>query len=302
MGLCRPIIVLGAERSGTSVCAEMVHAWGAYAGDPRELPPADELNPRGRWEYLPLWDLLSEIGEFATGATWWAEDFPAKVAAKAADRQVADRARALVARMAAPARPWLWKDPALCHFLGFWQQFLREPVFVVMVRHPLDIAVSWNQFRVASGLHEVSLECNLLRWQHMTLSVLRAIGPGPATVFTEYEAVTGDPAAQARRLAAFLDRQCATTSGDDTVARMAGVCMPGLRRNRGGQRQEELMTAPQRSLYRFLRQQAEHFQLPDTDDFPMPAGWREWVIGEESGDANRAAAMKRRENPGSYGP
>ena len=76
MALRRPIIVLGAERSGTSVSAEMVHAWGAYAGDPGELPPADELNPSGRWEYLPLWDLLSEIGEFATRATWWAEDFP----------------------------------------------------------------------------------------------------------------------------------------------------------------------------------------------------------------------------------
>ncbi len=27
-----PIIVLGVERSGTSVVAEMLHRWGAYAG------------------------------------------------------------------------------------------------------------------------------------------------------------------------------------------------------------------------------------------------------------------------------
>jgi hypothetical protein len=88
-------------------------------------PRADDLNPRGRWStYLcgtcsPLWDLLAEIGEFATGATWWAADFPAKVMAKAGDRELARRAQALVERMAAPGRPWLWKDPALCHFLGF---------------------------------------------------------------------------------------------------------------------------------------------------------------------------------------
>jgi hypothetical protein len=147
VSLCRPIIVLGAERSGTSVCAEMVHAWGAYAGDRGELPAADALNPRGRWEYLPLWDLLNEVGGFDGGATWWTRDFPASVAAKAADPQVAGRARALVAQMAGPGRPWLWKDPALCHFLGFWRQFWDAPVFVVMVRHPVDLAVSWNQFR-----------------------------------------------------------------------------------------------------------------------------------------------------------
>jgi hypothetical protein len=49
-----------------------------------------------------------------------------------------------------------------------------------------------------------------------------------------------------------------------------GVCVPGLRRNRYGQRQEELMTAPQRSLYRFLRQKMQQPQMPVTDQFPMP--------------------------------
>ena len=59
----------------------MAHTWGAYAGDPGELPAADMLNPRGRWEYLRLWNLLADIGDFAAGATWWDEDFPAKIAA-----------------------------------------------------------------------------------------------------------------------------------------------------------------------------------------------------------------------------
>src|SRR5579859_2641379 len=89
----------------------MVHAWGAYAGDPGDLPEADELNPRGRWEYLPLWDLLAEIGDFAAGATWWAEDFPAQVTVKAADPQLAGRARALVTRTAASGRPMAVEGP-----------------------------------------------------------------------------------------------------------------------------------------------------------------------------------------------
>jgi hypothetical protein len=282
VSLCRPVIVLGAERSGTSVCAEMAHAWGAYAGEPGELPAADQMNPRGRWEYLPLWDLLAEIGEFATSATWWAEDFQDKVAGKAADPKLAGRAQALVARMAAPDRPWLWKDPALCHFLGFWRPFWHDPVFVVMVSHPVDIAVSWNQFRAASGLPEMSLDCNLLRWQHMMLSVLHAMEPGQAVLFAEYEAVTADPRGQARRLATFLDQQFAAASDDGTVARMAAVCVPALRRNRNGQHQEEVMTEPQRSLYRFLRQKVQQSQIPVIGQFPMPADWRGRVIGEET--------------------
>lgn len=194
MSLCRPVIVLGAERSGTSACAEMVHAWGAHAGDPGDLPAADELNPRGRWEYLPLWDLLAEIGD----------------------------------------------------------------------------------------LPRVSLECNLLRWQHMMLTVLHATGTEPAVLFAEYEAMISDPPGQARRLAGFLDRQCATASTDGTLAAMAAACQPALRRNRDGQHREELMTAPQRALYRFLRQKARQPQLPVTEDYPMPAGWRELVTGEET--------------------
>ena len=72
-----PIIVLGVERSGTSVVAEMVHRWGAYAGTPEMLHEADAHAPRGYWEFLPLWDLLVELGgDFASGATWWDRDIP----------------------------------------------------------------------------------------------------------------------------------------------------------------------------------------------------------------------------------
>ena len=65
-----PIIVLGVERSGTSVVAEMVHRWGAYAGASETLHEADAHAPRGYWEFLPLWDLLAELGDFASGVTW----------------------------------------------------------------------------------------------------------------------------------------------------------------------------------------------------------------------------------------
>ena len=67
----QPIIILGAERSGTSLVAEMVHAWGAFAGASEKLHAADAHAPRGYWEYLPLWVFLAELWDFASGATWW---------------------------------------------------------------------------------------------------------------------------------------------------------------------------------------------------------------------------------------
>ena len=116
----------------------------------------------------------------------------------------------------------------------------------------------------------------------MMLSVLHATGTEPAVLFTEYEAMISDPAGQARRLAGFLDRQCATASSDSTLAAMAGACEPALRRNRGGQRREDLMTAPQCALYRFLRRKVRVPRLPVTGEYLMPAGWRELATGEEA--------------------
>jgi hypothetical protein len=274
--------VLGAERSGTSVCAEMVHAWGAYAGEAHELPAPDELNPRGRWEYQPLWDLLAAVGRFDSSTSWWQAGFPELVAEQVRDPVLARRARELLSRMESRGGPWVWKDPALCHFLGFWNAFWERPVFIIPVRHPLDIAASWQRFARASGRRGISVEGNLLRWQHMTLSVLRRIEPTSPVLFLEYERVTESPVEQARHLAAFLDTQCGRTSDAAVAQRMASACDSSLRRHRDGVHRERAMTSAQRSLHRFLRAKVATPELPFRDEFPMPPDWRARVMAEEA--------------------
>ena len=116
----------------------------------------------------------------------------------------------------------------------------------------------------------------------MMLSVLEAIDSEPATLFVEYEAVTCDPPGQARRLATFLDQQWPLPAARQPSLAWPGVCKHGLRRNRDGQRHEELMTAPQRSLYQFLRQKVHQPGIPVTDDYPMSPGWRDLVTTEET--------------------
>ena len=152
----------------------MVHRWGAYAGPSDELRKADANSPKGYWEFLPLWDLLAELGDFASGATWWDRDFEQRMEEKALDPACRARATDLMSRMDRGG-PWFWKDPALVHFLPFWKRMWRDAAYVITVRNPRDIAVSWQKFAVPSNVKVrfSFVAMNLLRWQHMMTLILK---------------------------------------------------------------------------------------------------------------------------------
>jgi hypothetical protein len=222
------------------------------------------------------------VGGFDSGRSWWDQDFAEHVAAQVHEPALAARARELLGRMEVRGGPWVWKDPALCHFLPFWRVFWASPVFIVAVRNPLDIATSWQQFRTAGGRSATSLRCNLLRWQHMTLCALRGTDQVPSTLFVEYEQLIRAPSEQAARLARFLDAHCDNASNRADVRRMAATCVPALRRNRHGHRREDVMSVSQNALYRFLRSKVAAPDRRFRDEYPMPPGWRAAVMEEES--------------------
>ena len=82
---CRPIFVLGVDRSGTSMVSELVHRWGAYAGDMSLHGEANEGNPRGYWEYQPMQELLGDVSS-STALTEWSPDFPAMIRRRASEQ------------------------------------------------------------------------------------------------------------------------------------------------------------------------------------------------------------------------
>jgi O-antigen biosynthesis protein len=279
----RCIIVLGAERSGTSLCAEMVSAWGAYPGPSEQLPTPDCLNPHGRWEHLPLLDIHAAIGGLTAGHTVWDEDFETTVAQRAInDARLEQWARSLVSAMARPGRPWVWKEPTFCHFLGFWRPFWNDPIFIMMVRHPVDSALSWQHFvHTAWGRTPTSMACNLLRWQHMTLSALRGTQVATDVRFVEYERLVADPVGQAQLLRSFLDRTCGSTPDERAVDRMVRACDPALRRHASGADHLSQLSSAQRSLYALQLKKVGDPALPIEDTFPFPPQWRQRVINEE---------------------
>ena len=274
-----PIIVLGVERSGTSVVAEMIHRWGAYAGESDKLHEADEHAPRGYWEYLPLWEFLAELGEFSSGASWWDSNFQKRMKDKASDPAYSRKALELLGEMHADSSPWFWKDPALCHFHPFWKQLWENPVYVITARHPLDTAVSWQRFIMPPELEDsVSfIPMNLLRWQHMMMQILEHTRSA-RRLFIAYEDVLREPRAQAQRLDAFLNSRFG-----NRVSRIDGmveVVIPELCHHNCDipfQSAREA-TSEQKTLYAFLRSMIDNpHQSFDETAYPMPPGYLEFL-------------------------
>jgi len=248
-----------------------------------------------------LWDLLERVGGFAEGVSWWEESFPAIVAAKAQDRELRAAAEAMTEQMEQPGRPWVWKDPALCHFLPFWRQIWRDPVYVIAIRRPLDVARSWQQFARGNYHRPTSVRCNLLRWQYMASQALAETADTADRLFVEYEQLAQDPEAQAARLARFLDNRCGTASNEAVIAQMAAACDGTLWRNRDGYEHATGELAPgQADLYSILRRQVAcgftgAIQLP-----AMPDDWRSVVTADEA--ARHRTAAVALDPPPSVGP
>ena len=279
-----PIIVLGVERSGTSVVAEMLYRWGAYAGPSEKLHKADAHAPRGYWEYEPLWDLLAELGDFDTGATWWDADFQKRMEEKATNPVYRKKATGLMAEMH-KGGPWFWKDPALSHFLPFWQQLWGDAIYIITVRDPLDTAVSWQKFIMPSDVKvRVSfVAMNLLRWQHMVTQILQHTEDAQHRLFLGYEDIMRDPRRQAERLADFLDSKFENRISP--IQAIVDVVEPQLWRNNCGIPFEQAAEATneQKSLYAFARQKIENpFKSFDAAKYPLPLGYLEFLNIQEA--------------------
>lgn len=279
-----PIIVLGVERSGTSVVAEMVHRWGAYAGPPEKLHQADVHAPRGYWEFLPLWDLLAELGDFDAGTTWWDRDFQQRTKKKAADPVLRKKTTELMAEMD-KGGPWFWKDPALSHFLPFWKQIWGEAIYIITVRNPLDTAVSWQKFIMPPNVKvPISfVAMNLLRWQHIMTLILQHTEEAQHRLFFGYEDIMYNPRAQAERLACFLNSKFGKRISP--IQAMVDVVEPQLWRNKCGIPFEQVpeATSEQKALYAFAKQKIENPLEPfNVAKYPLPPGYLEFLNIQEA--------------------
>lgn len=276
------IIVLGMPRGGTSLLADMVRRWGAEAGPEHDLLQADQWNPQGYWEYVPLKRLNDELLASVGANERVPPSNPALLEDKATDPYFEQKALALIAQMRASGNIWFWKDPRLAILLPFWKKLWQDVVYIVSVRHPLETIQS--QQKMASAIlpsDHVPISAGLLYWQYFMLTLLQNIESSPRKLFIAYDQLIQHPTAECERLCAFLDQQCGITADPEHRIEAMNQAVNGTLRHY--QTSAALLEAPtatqeQKDLYRLLRRKIENPAEPlHPADFPLYAGWHDYL-------------------------
>jgi hypothetical protein len=272
------IIVAGIYRSGTSLTAELVRRWGAYAGREEDIFK-DEY---GYMEHLALQKLNDELLTENTRVPTPVE----QLLEKAQDPSLRERALQILADMDKEAEEnnaiaWVWKDPRLPLALPFWADIWGDVIYVIPVRHPVETIISGAKME---GLDpdQVPLSAGFAYWQFSMLTTLLYTEKSSRKIFLAYDQLVQNPQQESARLCSFLDEQCnvpADGAGKRTQFMAEQISSTQYHYQAPKSLSDfETTTREQRALYTFLRVKTlypnETF-LPD--DFALYPGWLEYL-------------------------
>jgi hypothetical protein len=153
----RILLVLGMHRSGTSALTRVLNLRGAAL--PGELLPANQANVAGYWEPARVVAWHDELLA-ASGSAWDdPTEFPAAAFETSAAETFADRVADLLRGELAAAPLVVMKDPRACRLVPLWRRAIaragRDPLMILVVRHPLEVAASLRRrddLPIAHGL------------------------------------------------------------------------------------------------------------------------------------------------------
>jgi GT2 family glycosyltransferase len=237
--LARPaggeIVVLGMHRSGTSSVAGLLARFGAWPGENSALLIGPD-NPRGHYELAELHSAC--VRRLAAAGGDWKQP-PVDALPEAID--AFRREVAAILDTLAPRRPWFVKEPRLCLLVRELLPLLTRPVFVHVVRDPLEVA---DSLAARDGLDRNDA---LALWERYTRSAFAATRGWPRIV-VDYGELIADSYATATRLHAdFVALGVQGLVAPDPVA-IASWIEPELRRHAVAERDRAMLTASQRAL------------------------------------------------------
>jgi hypothetical protein len=278
------IIVLGIMRSGTSLTADLIRHWGAYAGAEDDLWKAGDNDPRdyGYMEYKPLQDINDEL----LGGNDTVPVPNEVLEEKAADPAFRKKALDLLEDMDAQAArqrsaAWVWKDARVCLTLPFWEKIWGDPVFVITVRHPVEVALSVAKTENFNS-HTLPYFAGFVYWQYCMLNVLLFTQRSNRKLFIAYDQLVQSPQSECARLNRFLDQQCemAAAGSQTRLAAMLPYVAQSQRHYHAGKSLAEMKQATKelRALYNFLRVKIAYPEEAfSKEDFALYPGWREYL-------------------------
>jgi hypothetical protein len=223
------LVMLGMHRSGTSALAGLMNLLGVDLGGNLMRPAAD--NPKGFWEHFQIAgahaDLLGAIGS-------WFDDYlplPDGWEKKSEVEWFRDYLRNLLKKEFVGKPLWGFKDPRACRMLALWDELLGEiavePRYVLMVRHPDEVAVSmWTRDRYP---YNQSL---LLMLSHM-LEAERHTRGRPRVVVT-FDQLMADWRRQVWKIGTALGLQW-PRSPDSVAGQVGHFLDPALRHHKAAQ-------------------------------------------------------------------
>ncbi|WP_396595204.1 sulfotransferase family protein [Brevundimonas sp. R86498] len=191
------LVVTGMHRSGTSAMARILSLAGGALPE-RVIQPGPD-NPLGFWEPSEMVALSDEI--LAEVGSAWDDVFVHQAGPRAWDRpgSCIDRAEAMIMQNYADRDLPVIKDPRSSVLARLWHQALvncgRAPLYIIMVRHPLEVASSLNArdgFPISQGM---------LLWAAYMLSVERDTRSCPR-VFVPYAGMLENPSGTLDRIEA----------------------------------------------------------------------------------------------------
>ncbi|APF18254.1 Glycosyltransferase, GT2 family [Caldithrix abyssi DSM 13497] len=181
------------------------------------MPPAED-NPEGFWEHLDFVKLNDELLEYFGGAWDLPPDFPENWETLPALNLFEERAIELIEQFEGQDF-WGWKDPRNSLTLPFWKKLLPETSFILVIRHPLEVAKSLkkrNFFSLPNGL-------NL--WRQYNASFVRAQDSGQRILVVHYENLLLTPEKEIKRIFKWLNRELS----EDLLVKVKNAVKPELR-------------------------------------------------------------------------
>jgi hypothetical protein len=176
---------------------------------------------------------------------------------------------------------WVWKDARLALTLPFWVQIWEDPIYVITIRHPAEVALSSAQTEEVDP-NDLPFSAALIYWQYCMLTILAFTRNNHQKLFVAYDQLLDDPISECTRLCDFLDQQCGKSIEESQERKEAMV--PHVARNQRHHQYDralaemEQSTSQQRALYNFLRVKIRYPEEAYRDeDFSLYPGWREYI-------------------------
>jgi len=190
------LIILGMHRSGTSSIAGFFQQTGTYFGPPEMAFDLHATNRKGFFERKDVVRINDRILESA-GASWITpERFPRSISVPYERHALYHDAESVVSELS--TRPnWFIKDPRMCVTLPFWKKLFTDPVYLLVVRNPLNVAKS------LAKRGDCSIPTGLALWERYTRDMFFHTRDNKHLVVS-FEAIMADPLLVMSRIMADL--------------------------------------------------------------------------------------------------